>query len=178
MLVLLDNDNYFTGMYAKVGILSNGISVDSLPNDLTNHKTTCWKLIITEVQITTSEPEYELDENFEIKIDPLTGEPIIKLDEEGNVVYVIQTQIQKSWEFDNEKYQRILDEVNLLQAEKTNKEKLKDLQNENELLLTRVSTLQEVNASQEEVINANKIIIDDLSGMVLDLQFQLDTITQ
>lgn len=48
---------------------------------------------------------------------------------------------------------------------------------EHEDMLNRISALQEVNAMQEDIINENKFVIDNLSGIILDLQFQLDTIS-
>ena len=41
--VLLDSNNFWTGSYAKIGSIPNGISVDTLPSDLSNYKTTCYK---------------------------------------------------------------------------------------------------------------------------------------
>ena len=54
-------------------------------------------------------------------------------------------------------------------------ERIESLEQENEALTNRVSALQEVNASQEETINDNKIVINDLSELLIDLQFQVDT---
>ena len=48
---------------------------------------------------------------------------------------------------------------------------------EHEDMLNRISALQEVNAMQEDIINENKFVIGNLSGIILDLQFQLDTIS-
>ena len=39
---------------------------------------------------------------------------------------------------------------------------------EHEDMLNRISALQEVNAMQEDIINENKFVIDNLSGIILD----------
>ena len=46
---------------------------------------------------------------------------------------------------------------------------------EHEDMVNRISALQEVNAMQEDIITNNKIVIDDLSELLIDLQFQVDT---
>ena len=171
--VLLDSNNFWTGSYAKIGSIPNGILVDTLPSDLSNHKTTCYKW---------GEYEAEVQVPVEVQtpvIDETTGEQ--KIDEQGNLVFetAIEIQTQKEtrvgWIFDEEKHMKILEEINSYIPPKTDKEKIEELAQENEALTHRVSTLQEVNATQEETITNNKIVIDDLSELLIDLQFQVDT---
>ena len=148
--VLLDSNNFWTGSYAKIGSIPNGTSVGALPSDLSNYKTTCYKW---------GEYEVEVQVPIEVQtpvIDETTGEQ--KIDEQGNLVFetAVEMQTQKEtrvgWIFDEEKHMKILEEIASYIPPKTDKEKIEDLTQENEALTHRVSTLQEVNAIQEETI--------------------------
>lgn len=71
--VKLDERNYFTGSYAKVGSIPGGVMVNKLPSDMTKCK--CYQWITKEMPITKKIPV----------IDPDTGENV--LDNEGNVIF-------------------------------------------------------------------------------------------
>ena len=169
--VLLDSNNFWTGSYAKIGSIPNGISVDTLPSDLSNYKTTCYKW---------GEYEAEVQVPIEVQtpvIDETTGEQ--KIDEQGNLVFetVIEMQTQKEtrigWIFDEEKHMKILEEIASYIPPKTDKEKIEELIQENEALTHRVSALQEVNATQENVINN---LVDEnveMSDLILTLSMQM-----
>ena len=43
--VLLNNENYFTGSFAKVGSVENGVRVSELPPDVYGQKALCWKRV-------------------------------------------------------------------------------------------------------------------------------------
>lgn len=148
--VQLDENNFWTGSYAKIGSIPNGILVNALPTDLSNYKSTCYKW---------GEYEAEVQVPIEVQIpviDETTGEQ--KIDEQGNLVFetVIEIQTQKEtrvgWVFDEEKHMKILEEIDSYIPPKTDKEKIESLEQENESLTNRVSALQEVNATQEETI--------------------------
>ena len=165
--VLLDSNNFWTGSYAKIGSIPNGILVDTLPSDLSNHKTTCYKW---------GEYEAEVQVPIEVQtpvIDETTGEQ--KIDEQGNLVFetVIEMQTQKEtrigWIFDEEKHMKILEEINSYIPPKTDKEKIEELIQKNELLTNRVSTLQEANATQEETITNLQETNNSLSQCIADL---------
>ena len=85
--------------------------------------------------------------------------------------YEINTPMKVyGWKFDNVAW-----ENSGVIVEPSKTERIESLEQENEALTHRVSTLQEVNATQEETITNNKIVIDDLSELLIDLQFQVDT---
>lgn len=152
MIVLLDDKNYFTESYAKIGSIKNGTFVESLPNDLTNHKTTCWRLEYYTIEETSELPEYETDENGNIIIDEETGNYKVKTDENGDIIYKTIEVIKNRWVFDEDKYTKLLEEINNRPIEKTDKEKIEDLQIENQQLINRVSSLQESNKSLIECV--------------------------
>ena len=169
--VLLDSNNFWTGSYAKIGSIPNGISVNTLPTDLSNYKTTCYKW---------GEYETEVQVPIEVQtpvIDETTGEQ--KIDEQGNLVFetVIEMQTQKEtrigWIFDEEKHMKILEEINSYIPPKTDKERIESLEQENEALINRVSTLQEVNASQENMIrdlqNGNAELFTTMDNILTDI---------
>ena len=165
--VLLDSNNFWTGSYAKIGSIPNGISVNTLPTDLSNYKTTCykWGEYETEVQVLVEVQTPVIDET--------TGEQ--KIDEQGNLVFetVIEIQTQKEtrvgWIFDEEKHMKILEEIASYIPPKTDKEKIESLEQENEALIHRVSTLQEANAIQEETITNLQETNNSLSQCIADL---------
>ena len=159
--VLLDSNNFWTGSYAKIGSIPNGISVDTLPSDLSNYKTTCYKW---------GEYEIEVQVPIEVQtpvIDETTGKQ--KIDEQGNLVFetVIEMQTQKEtrigWIFDEEKHMKILEEINSYIPPKTDKEKIEELTQENKALTHRVNTLQEANARLEYDLNS----IDSMTSQLL-----------
>ena len=169
--VLLDSNNFWTGSYAKIGSIPNGILVSTLPSDLSNYKTTCYKW---------GEYETEVQVPIEVQtpvIDETTGEQ--KIDEQGNLVFetVIEMQTQKEtrigWIFDEEKHMKILEEINSYIPPKTDKERIESLEQENEALINRVSTLQEVNASQENMIrdlqNGNAELFTTMDNILTDI---------
>ena len=169
--VQLDSNNFWTGSYAKIGSVPNGISVDTLPSDLSNYKTTCYKW---------GEYEAEVQVPIEVQtpvIDETTGEQ--KIDEQGNLVFetVIEMQTQKEtrigWIFDEEKHMKILEEIASYIPPKTDKEKIEELTQENEALTHRVSTLQEVNATQENMIsdlqNGNAELFTTMDNILTDI---------
>lgn len=90
--VKLDEQNYFTGSYAKVGSIPGGVQVTHLPDDMS--KAIYYKY-----------GPYTVKETILVEdIDPITEEP--KVDEEGQIIYKEQI-IEKEvigWKFDNEKY--------------------------------------------------------------------------
>lgn len=88
IIVQLDENKYFTGSYAKVGSIQNGVEVYDLPEDLSNHKTTCWK--------------------YDKQI--------------GN------------WVFDEDKYEKVLKEIESYVPPKTQKEINLELMNKNDEL--------------------------------------------
>lgn len=100
--VQLDELGYFTGSYAKIGSIPNGVKVNSLPPDLSNHKTTCWKF-----------GEYEV----EVEV------PVIK-EENGMEVVSVETvkETKIGWIFDETKHKALLKEIEEIQPTKTQEE--------------------------------------------------------
>lgn len=85
-IVSLDKDSYFTGSYAKIGSIPNGVSVESLPPDINGSKAICWKLTLVEEEVIIDIPT----------IDPDTKEVTY---EKGT-----KTVSKLDWVFDGEKY--------------------------------------------------------------------------
>ena len=152
--VQLDSNNFWTGSYAKIGSIPNGILVNTLPSDLSNYKTTCYKW-----------GEYETGVQVPVEvqtpvIDETTGKQ--KIDEQGNLIFetAIEIQTQKEarvgWIFDEEKHMKILEEINSYIPPKTDKEKI-------EALTHRVSELQESNAQLEYDLNS----LDSMTSQLL-----------
>lgn len=112
--VQLDELGYFTGSYAKIGSIPNGVKVTSLPTDLSNHKTTCWKY-----------GEYEV----EVEI------PVIK-EEDGEEVTTTETvkETRIGWIFDEVKHKALLKEIESAQPVKTQEEINAELMAKNEEL--------------------------------------------
>ena len=174
--VQLDELGYFTGSYAKIGSIPNGISVATLPSDLSNYKTTCYKW---------GEYETEVQVPIEVQtpvIDETTGEQ--KIDEQGNLVFetAIEIQTQKEsrvgWIFDEEKHMKILEKIENYIPPKTDKEKIQALQQENQQLAERMSKTQEMSATQEKAINILQEENLNLIEMFIDVQYQLDLLNE
>lgn len=156
--VQLDKLGYFTGSYAKIGSVENGTCVDSLPHDLSNNKTTCWRLDYVEYTVEEEVLKYvtekvpTIDENTGEQAVDEFGEPLFNVYE--NVPkYVRESviKIKKEWVFDETKYTEILAEI---EKSKANQPK-----------------------SNKELTEENKQLsdnIDDIIGVVVDIQFQLD----
>lgn len=110
--VRLDENKYYTGSYAKVGKVKDGVDLPSLPPEEDYEKALCYKYDEYSYEETTSMPKTQEVE----KIDDVTGETItvteFVLDEEGNVVYedVIVTKTNIGWIFDEEKYIAYIEE--------------------------------------------------------------------
>ena len=174
--VQLDELGYFTGSYAKIGSIPNGILVGALPSDLSNYKTTCYKW---------GEYETEVQVPIEVQtpvIDETTGEQ--KIDEQGNLVFetAIEIQTQKEtrvgWIFDEEKHMKILEKIENYIPPKTDKEKIQTLQQENQQLAERMSKTQEMSATQEKAINILQEENLNLIEMFIDVQYQLDLLNE
>ena len=174
--VQLDELGYFTGSYAKIGSIPNGILVGALPSDLSNYKTTCYKW---------GEYETEVQVPIEVQtpvIDETTGEQ--KIDEQGNLVFEtvieMQTQIENrnGWIFDEEKHMKILEKIENYIPPKTDKEKIQALQQENQQLAERMSKTQEMSATQEKAINILQEENLNLIEMFIDVQYQLDLLNE
>lgn len=174
--VQLDENLFFTGNYAKVGSVKNGVSVDKLPP---SNNALCYKLVDVEVTTEHEEPVLQymmdtIDESGEMTTVELTKEEFAaltddektnvivsyKTDEEGNVVYetVVDTEIVKDWKFSQEKY----DELEAAKAEaeeeaKANAEYQESISNE---------TLKAENAALLEQIDMLTMCVIEMSEMV------------
>lgn len=158
--VQVSTDGYFTGSYAKVGSIPNGIKVATLPEDLTNSKTTCWKYgeyqVDVEIQVPVQGEAIQVpvidEETQEQKVDEL-GELVFET-QEGAITY--ETQIVKEprigWIFDEEKYARILAEIEAYIPPKTQGEI-------NEEIIAKNATLE---SAIDELMTS---IIPELMGM-------------
>ena len=109
MLVLLDNENYFTGTFVKIGGLKDGINVFNLPDDLENNKARAYKYM-GDFNI--------INEDTEISVNDEMNNTI-----EGN----INKKTYTKWEFDENKYKEIL--KSLPPKELTLKEQVTELKN-------------------------------------------------
>ena len=108
--VLLDQDNYFTGNYAKVGNIEGGISIESIPPEINSKLQKYWKYDYHDVTKIVKMPTIQIVKTN--AIDDVTGEEI--LDDEGNPK-VIETPVEViedqevtvsvlEWFFDDIKY--------------------------------------------------------------------------
>lgn len=117
--VQVSTEGYFTGSYAKIGSIPNGIKVTELPKDLTNNKTTCWKYgeyqVDVEIQVPVQGESIQVpvldEETQEQKVDEF-GELVFET-QEGEITY--ETQIVKEtrvgWIFNQDKYVQLLVEI-------------------------------------------------------------------
>lgn len=130
-IIKLDENKYFTGSYAKRGSIEGGIAIDSLPPDLSNHKTTCWK----------REEEVSYQSNQVPVIDETTQEQ--KVDDEGNLVFRTETIkiVNQIWKFDEEKHKKILDGISKEESKPTQEQLIKELQVKNIQLESTLDTL-------------------------------------
>lgn len=113
-IVQIDAQGYFTGSYARVGSISNGIEIDNLPEDLTNYKTTCY-------QYGDIETEQEVE------------------NENGSVEVV--KVIEKGWMFDSAKHESILAEIEEIKAQPTQEEVINNLLDKNKELEEKIENL-------------------------------------
>ena len=120
--IKLDENKYFTGSYAIIGKVEDGIDINTLPPDM--DKATFYKYDYHDVVTTEQVPD----------IDTETGEP--KVDELGNPLYIEQSVITSvlDWIYDDEKYQAHLTEEANKVPELTLEEKIVSLQEDNDLL--------------------------------------------
>lgn len=142
IIVQLDKLGYFTGSYAKIGSIPNGVKVDSLPTDLSNYKTTCWKYGEYEVEVEVEVPVQ--GEPIQVPvIDEETGEQVV--DENGELVFetqdgeiTMETEIVKEtrigWIFDEVKHKALLKEIEDVEPVKTQEEINAELMAKNEEL--------------------------------------------
>lgn len=111
--VLLNNEKYFTGNFAKVGSIPGGIMVDTLPSDIYGEKSLYWKYGEYEVEKIIQNPIQSEPIKTPV-IDESTGEQ--KVDENGELVYIelpgeityeeqVVTETKFGWNFDKEKYE-------------------------------------------------------------------------
>lgn len=130
-IVGLDENKYFTGSYAKLGSVPNGVKVPNLPPDLSNHKTTCWKYDKFEVDVETQVPV----------IDDETGEQRVK--ENGELIYKTQTvkETRLDWIFDANKHAEILAAISEYTPPKTQEEINAEILAKNEELESTIDTL-------------------------------------
>lgn len=87
--VQVDADNFFTGSYATIGVVPNGVDVKTLPHA---ENSLCYKLVDVEVPVTYEEPivqyvvytqsDTEFDVDYSIK----------ETDEDGNETYTYLTE--------------------------------------------------------------------------------------
>lgn len=142
--VALDKDNFFTGNYATVGTVENGVFVNELPPSgnkqlfyhLTEKEVVKTKEVPEKVYIkyTNSETEtintyydkdgiqlYITDEEYNNLSEEERLFIVInnKTDEEGNIIYktVEYTEIIKEWVYDEEKYNIFINEKAQKEAE-------------------------------------------------------------
>ena len=123
--VLLDKDNYYTGVYAKVGKIEGGVDVDVLPP---SENSLGYKLVEEMVETTEKVPilQYirepnntdELLENRIIDESQYSelSEEVQKLytasyatDEDGNLLLqeISVSKLQQHWEYSQEKYDEL-----------------------------------------------------------------------
>lgn len=122
--VLLNNENYFAGSFAKVGTIPGGIMLDTLPPDINGEKSLYWKYGKYEIEKIIQVP-VQGDPIQTPVIDESTGEQKIGEDGElmftetpGTVTYEDQTitETVTGWYFDKQKYQT--DVIDRLKKEK------------------------------------------------------------
>lgn len=77
--IKLDENNYYTGSYAKVGKIQGGIDVPSLPPTESVLESSCYQWVQVMESITDMVPQYDEE----------TG--TVLLDEEGNTIHIEQT---------------------------------------------------------------------------------------
>ncbi len=129
--VQLDENKYFTGTYAELGAVPNGVKVPNLPPDLSNHKTTCWKY-----------DEFEADVEIQVPvIDTETGEQ--RVDENDELIYITQTvkETRLDWIFDANKHAEILAAISEYTPQKTQEEINAEILAKNEELESTIDTL-------------------------------------
>lgn len=176
--VQVDENMFFTGNYAIVGSVKNGVSVTKLPP---SENSLCYKLIDVEVPTEFEEPVLQYikeitDDNGELITVELTKEEYsaltdeeqsevivsYKKDENDNIVYetVEITEIVKDWEFSQEKYdeleQKRKDEEAQQKAEEEYQESIsnKTLKEENEALMEQVDVLTACLLEMSEIVYA------------------------
>lgn len=132
--IKLDENKFYTGSYAKVGKVQDGINIPTLPPTDDNTKALCYKYDYHDV-IT-----YEYDTVYNEE----TGE--IEVDEEGNIVTIEREVITSvlEWIFDEYKYQLLMDEIANYVPELTSEEKIAQLSEDNELLKGCIMELADI----------------------------------
>lgn len=115
--VQLDENKYFTGSYAKVGSIPNGIIVSELPSDMS--KATCYKYDYHDVTNIIQVPDID-EETGEQKLNAETNEPLFK--EEVSTVSLL------GWYLDEDKYlqEQIAQEVEHIRQQREEAFKLVD----------------------------------------------------
>lgn len=118
--VEIDSNGYFTGIYASVGKIKNGIDIDVLPDTNDNIKMLSYHIKNKTVEVTKDVEVlkyYYYDLNFEkiyISKDDLSNYQYynteITLDDNGNTIYetIKETNIILCWEFDDTRYAELL----------------------------------------------------------------------
>ena len=167
--VQVDEKLFYTGTYAKVGTVNNGVNVEKLPP---SENSLCYKLVDVEVPNSYEEPVLQyimesIDENGELitielskdEYDALEDKSAVvvsyKEDEDGNVVYetIKTTEIVKDWEFSQERFDE-------LEAAKKAKEEQQKAEAEyqasisNETLANRIGELESSSVTLETMSEA------------------------
>lgn len=81
--IQIDENNFYTGNYASIGTLPNGINVEKLPP---SENSLCYKLVDKEITKEVSQPILQYTKTVESDTEFETIYTIESLDEDGNII--------------------------------------------------------------------------------------------
>jgi hypothetical protein len=129
--IKLDENKYYTGSYAKIGNVEGGIDIPTLPPTDDAEKAIFYKYDYHNVSNVYQVPD----------INETTG--LQKKDENGNLIFKEETMTTSNleWFFDEEKYNKWLEEVKNKPKELTLEEQVTNLIAENKSLSDTIDKL-------------------------------------